>query len=243
MIHSLVQQVVRQSPAYYACVVAHREDHSTRLITYPYYTKYQQVGDHTSFRHIDLNVPRLVADRRGHSLIQGSLSLTDESADDCTELLLGMHRHLGNWWADVKRRYERRWQTPAPDGFIHRVDHRAWTFEDRAKYGSDFVPQPCRRGEIRISLPHLPHGALGSAKSRRKTILPWFMGIGDDHKTLDTFKAGTWSDLARAHRDLRPAPTSPSGHPNSFPIPYAFPAAPMLTGLGVVSDALVGRLR
>ncbi|KAE8153057.1 hypothetical protein BDV25DRAFT_137298 [Aspergillus avenaceus] len=54
----------------------------------------------------------------------------------------------------------------------------------------------------------------------------------------------TWEDLAAAHRALIPGPSSPSGLPNRYAtVPYAFPAAVQLTGLGAISDALVGRRR
>lgn len=50
-----------------------------------------------------------------------------------------------------------------------------------------------------------------------------------------------WEELAAAHRDLTPGPSSPSGHTNRYStIPYAFPAAVSLPSLGPVSDVLVG---
>jgi len=243
MYHGIFQQVVRQSPAYYLAYVALRQDHNHRLISYPYYTKYQQTGDSTSFRHIDLNIPQLVNNQRGYSLIQGSVSLDDEEPDDCTELLLGMHKHLKQWWREVSGRLERKGKKPK-DGAVIVIRPEMWDKRDIRKYGIDFTPQPCHQGQARVSLPHLPHGALGPAKRSRRTILPWYMGIQEDHETLDTIEAGTWSQLSGAHRDLLPGPTSPSGLHNLFgQPPYAFPAAVPVTGLGPISDALVGRIR
>ena len=243
MYHGIFQQVVRQSPAYYLAYVALRQDHNHRLISYPYYTKYQQTGDSTSFRHIDLNIPQLVNNQRGYSLIQGSVSLDDEEPDDCTELLLGMHKHLKQWWREVSGRLERKGKKPK-DGAVIVIRPEMWDKRDIRKYGVDFTPQPCHQGQARVSLPHLPHGALGPAKRSRRTILPWYMGIQEDHETLDTIEAGTWSQLSGAHRDLLPGPTSPSGLHNLFgQPPYAFPAAVPVTGLGPISDALVGRIR
>ena len=61
---------------------------------------------------------------------------------------------------------------------------------------------------------------------------------------LDNPGSGTWSELAAAHRNLTPGPSSPSGLHDMFgSVPYAFPAATQITGLGAVSDALVGRVR
>ena len=35
-------------------------------------------------------------------MIQRSLSLDNERSTDCTELLLGMHKHIGSWWEDIQ---------------------------------------------------------------------------------------------------------------------------------------------
>ena len=58
--------------------VALRADHNWKLILYPYYVQSQSAGDSTYFRYIDLNIPQLVEDQRGHSIIQKSLFLDDE---------------------------------------------------------------------------------------------------------------------------------------------------------------------
>ncbi|PYI34400.1 hypothetical protein BP00DRAFT_336966 [Aspergillus indologenus CBS 114.80] len=63
-------------------------------------------------------------------------------------------------------------------------------------------------------------------------------------QSLEMTEGGTWSELAAAHRDLVPGPTSPSGLANRYSIvPYTFPATLQLTGLGAISDALVGRVK
>jgi hypothetical protein len=63
-------------------------------------------------------------------------------------------------------------------------------------------------------------------KGVRRTILPWFVAIQDDHETMETVKMGTWKEIADAHRDLKAAPRSPSGKPNVYgDIPYRFPAS------------------
>ncbi len=242
MFYGLIQQAVRQSPAYYIAYVALRPDHNHRLISYPYYAKHQGSTDSTFFRHIDLNIPRLVNEQRGACMIQGSVSLDNERADDCTEMLFGMHHHLGSWWEDVRKRLRAKGREPS-DGLIHRITNEEWTKEDIQRYKTDFTPQPCRRGDVRVSLPHLPHGAQAS-KGTRRTILPWFVGVTDDEETLDIPESGTWSSLSAAHRDLIPGPSSPSSFHNMFGAPpYPFPAATHLSGLGPISDALVGRLR
>ena len=102
MYHGLIQQIVRQSPAYYLAYVMLRPDHASKFISYPYYSKSQKAGQSAGFRHIDLNIPKLVNESKGANMIQGSVSLSTEDPTDCTELLLGMHKHLGKWWSDFR---------------------------------------------------------------------------------------------------------------------------------------------
>ncbi len=106
MFYSLVQQLVRQDPVYYALMAAARPDKNTWLICYPYYVKYQVVNDNTGFRHFDISVDKYVKTSKGKNIIQGSLSLDDEDKDNCTLLVLGFHRHIHEQWADVKKRGE-----------------------------------------------------------------------------------------------------------------------------------------
>lgn len=125
----------------------------------------------------------------------------------------------------------------ATNRHIIRIPPKVWTKKDVAK------SQPCNKEEVRISLPHLPHGVLGPAKYKRRTILPWYMGIQEDNKTLNAAEAGTYSQPSAAYRDLVPRPASPSGLQNIFGNPpYPFPAAVQVTGLGPISNTLVGRI-
>jgi hypothetical protein len=77
-------------------------------------------------------------------------------------------------------------------------------------------------------------------------MLPWFVRVQEDGSVLETADSGTWEELSAAHRDLAAPPCTPSGFSNNNNygvIPYAFPAAVQLSGLGKVSDALVCRVR
>jgi hypothetical protein len=71
-------------------------------------------------------------------------------------------------------------------------------------------------------------------------MLPWFCGLQNDLETLEVVESGMWSDLSVARRDIVAARLSPSGLANRYgAIPFAFPAAIGLEGLGALSDALV----
>ena len=65
-----------------------------------------------------------------------------------------------------------------------------------------------------------------------------------DFETLKIIESGTWLNLLAAYRDIIITPRSPSGLVNRYGvIPFAFPAAIELEGLGPISDALICRRR
>src|SRR5271156_352375 len=80
---------------YFAIYCALRPDQNTNLVSYPYYAKYAHEGDNI-FRYIDQNIRDLASSGRG-VMIQGTVSLDDESTDDCTMTLPGMHKHIREW--------------------------------------------------------------------------------------------------------------------------------------------------
>lgn len=238
MFFGVVQQAMRQDPWYYLMYCALRGDRCTWLISYPYYTKYASRDDTTFFRHIDLNVPRLIANKRGYFQIQGTLSMDDEDESDCTEILPGMHNHLEEWYDLLIKRQ------PKLNSYVHRIDSKMFTHDDAEKFQTNWTPTPCKSLQVRITDPAIPHGAKGPSVRKRRTMLPWYVGVQKDHRALEVVESGTWDELSQAHRDLVSGPATPSGLANRYgDIPYAFPAAVQLTGLGPISDALVGRIR
>ena len=65
MWYSLIQQIVRQDPVYYALVVSLRLDKNWRLISYLYYTKCTSDGENTGFTYLDLNIKDFVEFGKG----------------------------------------------------------------------------------------------------------------------------------------------------------------------------------
>ena len=197
--------------------------------------KFAKTDDSTFFRHIDLNVPDLLKGR-GASQIQGTVSFTNETNENCTEMIFGMQHKLKEWWERVRVR------GLATDGYLHRMTEAMFTAEDAAALGVGWKDQPCAAGDARISLPHLPHGAKGPSTSERITVMPWYVAVGEDGETLEVQEAGTREELATAHRDGVAARSSPSGLANRYgKIPFRFPATTELTGVSAISDAIVGR--
>ena len=43
--------------------------------------------------------------------------------------------------------------------------------EDIKYFGTDWIDQPCKRRNVRIIMPHLPHEAYGLSKGIRRIIL------------------------------------------------------------------------
>ena len=95
MWYSLIQQIVRQDPVYYA-LVSLPPDKNWRLISYPYYTKYASDGENTGSTHLDLNIKDFVESGKGANIVQGGLSLADEIGTNCTTLVLGFQSILTN---------------------------------------------------------------------------------------------------------------------------------------------------
>ena len=236
MYHSITQQIIRQDPVYWLAYVCLRPDRAHRLISYPYYAKYAVGGDSTFFRHIDMNVPSYLENGHSSNIIQGSISLDDETEDGCTEILPGFHKNIGEWWATVEER------GAGTNGYVHSMDGLMLP-ADADKYG-DFVPVVCNRGDARITMPEIPHGStkMDTANTVRRTILPWFVAVQEDDETLDNEESDCWSDLALAYIKQTAPKKTPSGLHNKYgPIPYKFPPCSQLVLSLPVSQALVCR--
>jgi hypothetical protein len=237
MIHAIHQQIIRQDLGYWILYMFLRWDGHHELVTYPYWAKFAKPNDPTAFTHMDQNPKDMKVKPELKLLIQGSVSIDDEFQNDKmpTIIIKGMHLWHDRWVADLVARGADK------GGPIQNVESgKQWTPADKAKYGADFEPVPCRPYNVRVSRPDLAHGARGPAEVERRTILPWHMYINANGFLETNVSAGTFDDLNKAHRDLMPGPTTPSGLPPKDGIPlYPFPAAIKISGLGPISDALV----
>ncbi|KAI5789674.1 hypothetical protein DFH27DRAFT_655388 [Peziza echinospora] len=242
MYHSLTQQAIRQDPGLYALHAAAREDGCWRMISYPYYTKYTEPnGEKTGFKHFDMNVGNYLGEEGiGRNVVQSAVNVSeyDETGDGCTILVPGFHKHIHKWWE------KRKGATHTGGETTNIVPGKNWTKEDDREFGP-FVSYPCKSGETRITRPDIPHGSTPVSKESRKVVFPWYIGIRDDHETLDVPTAETWSELAAHHRDLTACYKSTSGRSASaYGRPdYRWPAALKLGSTSCIGDALVGRRR
>ncbi|OAK93360.1 hypothetical protein IQ06DRAFT_178379, partial [Phaeosphaeriaceae sp. SRC1lsM3a] len=219
MFHSLIQQLMRGDLMYYLLYASFRE--KTNLISYPYYTKYTKPGDATKFRHIDLNISEAVATGRGVDLIQGSVSWDDEDGQNCTEILEEFHRHIAEYQQWRKGR-----NIPDSTGKIEGwKDEEHWPAEIQNKLPNvQWKKIICKKGDVRITDPRLPHGSTGPATRRRRTMLPWLVLVHDDMTTMEIPEMGSYQEIAAAHQNLTAAPRTPSGHANMYGgIKWAFP--------------------
>ena len=239
MVYGVGQQLMRMDIGYYMLYARLRPDNAAWLVSYPYYAKYQRKGEQTAFRHIDLNVREMISGARGINQIQGTLSLDDEKNDDCTEIVPGMHKtgKLQHWMELLQQRGQ-----PMTDGRVQNITKEVLSPQDLKTLKTQWEKVPCKALQVRVSMPHLPHGAIGPSQRVRRTMLPWFVGIAPNHEALEGKEGGKWSELSEAHRDMVAPPRTPSGLANKYAIiPYRFPASVRLQGLGPVSDALVGQ--
>ncbi|MCJ1463694.1 hypothetical protein MMC07_002303 [Pseudocyphellaria aurata] len=180
--------------------------------------KYVGHDDHnTAFRHIDISIPRYLESGRGKNMIQGSVSLDDETAEDgCTILVRCFYKNIAEWWGRV---VVQELQTDRPlqaSGFVHIVD-KLYTVEDVASFG-DFEPVPCLRGQVRITKPEIVHSSPVFIGQRvHRTILPWYVGVQNLEKgTLDVEESDDWDSLCLSHMHQTAPENSPSGHPNNM---------------------------
>ena len=242
MFQSLTQQLVRQDISYYAVYVAARPDHAWRLISFPYYTKSVYPGEDTKFLHVDMNIDDYLATGRGGNALQGSVTFTDEDEENCTVVLPKMHRReiLQQWWDKVSTSPEK-----AVSGQVIAIQPWMWNPDYAHELGTDFESSVCRTGDVRLTMPTLPHGSTGPATIQRRTVMPWFGVVHEDHDCLETAETERWRDIADAHREMRLAERIPSGSVyRKFVVhPYSFPGTAQLTGLGAISDALLGRIK
>jgi hypothetical protein len=67
-----------------------------------------------------------------------------------------------------------------------------YTKDDTKEFRIEWTSVPCRRGDVRVTLPHIPHGAYRLSTRTRRTMLLWFVGLQDDMSTLEIVESRTW---------------------------------------------------
>jgi hypothetical protein len=91
ILHSLIQQLVYQDPALYMLMVALRPDYAYRLMAIPYHIQTSRPRDNIVYRHLDVNLDRLVKHSQRNNIIQCAISFENEKAPNCTYVMRGMH--------------------------------------------------------------------------------------------------------------------------------------------------------
>ena len=232
MYHSLIQQLVRQDPMYYALTVAARPDHDHRLISYPYITKYVKEETGTSFIHLDLKVGESLVTQNGLNSLSSSLSLDEEDAEGCTVTLPGFFlEQLKDWWGRVVARGEAKSGTTTDCKTIYKK-------EDSDTWGHP-RPQPCPKNGIRLTLPTIIHGSTASTGQIRRVIFPWF--VATDGKTLEKAGLPSFEEISACHRHLT-APDVDVNAAKTKSLPGTrFPAAVSLPSSYPIGRALIGQ--
>ena len=84
-------------------------------------------------------------------MIQGSVSLDDESEESCTVIVPGMQSKLREWWERCKSRGQE------TDGFVYRITDQILSAEDLTTLGLAWKRVSCCRGEVRVTLLYISH--------------------------------------------------------------------------------------
>jgi hypothetical protein len=236
MFFSLIQQLVRQDPVWYALAAASRLDGNWKLITYPYITKDTDSGENTGFLHLDLNVGKFLEDGGTGGLVSSSLSLDDEDELGCTVVVKGFHRHMPEWYERLKERGD------PPRGFTTNCS-QTYSAADRKTFGEP-EPVPCPAFGARFTRPDIIHGSTPNSTRRRRTLFAWHSSIEEDHERTGMEGALSWSEIAACHRDMKIPTREPSGQAPKHAIPsVAFAGTLLLGSTSAIGDALVGRRR
>ena len=67
-----------------------------------------------------------------------------------------MHYYLELQQEDLKAR-----GLTKGNGFIYKISDYNWTAKDVKKYATNWVAQPCKKGDVYITMPYLPYRAKG----------------------------------------------------------------------------------
>ena len=240
IVFSVTQQMIRMDLGYYLLYAALRKDNLAWLISYPYYVKAQKKGDATGFLQVDHNLKRL-SEGIGARQIPGSVTLgpNDEVAPDSTILVPKMHKKeiMGKWMQRLADR------NLLNEGFVSKISKKHLTAQDLKDFKTNWEFVPCKNGDVRITQPHLPHGAVGPAKWERRTVLPWFCGNDRNHEDLEVKLGGKWQQIAESNRDFTRPPATP-GKSNVYgSIPFRFPAAYKVEPPNLIAKALIGEAK
>lgn len=239
MTHSLVQQLIRQDPVQYSLHVALRPDHHAELISYPCGVKYAYPGSLHMTPEFTLNtdlIKNMIDTGRGGNMIQAAVAMDEEDDNNCSEIGIGLHKHMAKGHDLATHR-------DSPSDGVEPPTTLAYFHSDaKALHLPHYDRFPCHRGDIRFSMPFLPHRQTGVPDGIRRVIYPCLIAVRKNG-TLEDPRFGTVRSIAESHLKLT--------HPNTSPLYpvddsirglQRFPPAVELRGLGPLSNALIGQV-
>jgi hypothetical protein len=106
-----------------------------------------------------------------------------------------------------------------------------------------FEKVPVLQGRALFYRTGIPHSA-GKATWNRNVVFPWFLELLPGDAFVELSAKYNRGDVTKAHEDMTGMKWFPNGlGAKHFRPPFFFKADPALSGLGALSDALVGRRR
>jgi hypothetical protein len=104
-----------------------------------------------------------------------------------------------------------------------------------------FEARPLSKGGALFIHSSIPYGN-SQAKYNRKLVFLWFLEVLEEDKCFELLEVAKPLEVMLAHRNRGSPFIYPTGLANKgFTLLLAFNSAPILIGLGILSDALLGR--
>jgi hypothetical protein len=182
MVFSITQQIAQQDPALYLACVSLREDHETRLISYPQCAKYIRQGE-------KINATYMPAIRSSdNSYVRAEICFNSDKEGRSYEIIDNhddTFRHSIADWAQHHR---------ASGANSESLE----AFLETQKYA--WRPVPVKNGVVIFTASWMPTRLSYNATTSHCSIAVDFTAIKDGGETLEN--GGSWSTVANSHRDF-----------------------------------------
>ncbi|KAI9640311.1 hypothetical protein NHQ30_011361 [Ciborinia camelliae] len=234
---SLIQQLVRQDPAYYRLSVQARSDGSTNLISYPHYSRYFSKEQDIQFIFVECS--------RGRNAIRDEAVFwfehtppTTTTTDDFLEV-----GNLKPEAPEIKTYIQQIQGATGPTLAFQELNSEDLVqIQSKLGKGVPWVSPDLQHTDVLHSSMMIPISYdCRMAMFSRFSVSAAYVAIIEGGQLVETGE--TYEAIVQSHRRLIP-PDTPRYEEEYglYHVSHAMPTVVELTGLGALSDALVGRL-
>jgi hypothetical protein len=237
-IYSVTQQLMRQDVSSYALHVGVRPDKCWRLCSYPSHAKCVPKCRAVESMSVDINIHKFYLEGRGRSMVMSHSALVSEDDRGGLVMARAVYRSSREWAAQLEKK------GLELTGPVHHLTPEYLPLDMLKLLNCGLRKVEAAFGDTIFHRPAVPYGTSGKVNGTMVWASPCYVAVQDDYETLEFPESITWSELSAAHRDMISPKNGPTGEPlTQGVIRCAFPASVSLTGLGPLSEALVGRQR